>query len=205
MKIGIFGGTFDPPHIGHIQTCQLFLNEFNLDRLFVIPTYLPPHKEIKSKTTTKQRFEMSEIAFSGLSDKIIVSDIEIKRQGKSYTADTIKEFVNMGYDDIYLLCGTDMILTLSAWYKPEYIFEHASIVYTRRENDEENSTLILEKIKEYEDKFSAKIFKLNTSVIEISSSEIREDIDNELTRKFLSKEIKSYIIDNGLYRWDYYV
>ena len=103
MRIGIFGGTFDPPHSGHVCLCKAFLERFNIDKLYVIPTFIPPHKEIKSMTQTAQRFEMTEIAFSNISDKIVVSDMEIKRQGKSYTALTIKEFKDQGFDDIYLI------------------------------------------------------------------------------------------------------
>ena len=112
MIIGIYGGTFDPPHIGHINACKQFLNAFNMDKLFVIPSYVPPHKDLKSNSTVQNRFEMTQIAFSGISDKIEISDVEIKRKGKSFTADTLSHFKKLGYDNILFLCGTDMYLTL---------------------------------------------------------------------------------------------
>ena len=100
MRVGIFGGTFNPPHMGHVNMCRLFLKEIMLDRIFVIPTNVPPHKQIETKTTTNQRIEMAKLAFLSISDNIIVSDIEVKREGKSYTADTIKELKSQGYNDL---------------------------------------------------------------------------------------------------------
>ena len=154
MKIGIFGGTFDPPHIGHINICKEFLSRLSLDKLYVIPAFLPPHKEIKSNTPVNKRFEMCEIAFSPISSKIEISDVEIKREGKSYTADTISYFKSRGDDDLYLLCGTDMLLTLDEWYNPKYIFENAIIVLARREISSCNTKLINSKIKQYEEIFN---------------------------------------------------
>ncbi len=198
MKIGIFGGTFDPPHIGHINACKAFLEQVELDVLYVIPVYTPPHKDIHSGTSPKQRYEMTKMAFEPLSSKIIVTDLEIKREGRSYTADTIKQFKeeNLGCE-IYFLCGTDMILTMDSWNKPEYIFENATIVYVRRENEVKIKSEIAEKCKFYKENFNARILHVNLDTIEISSSEIRNNIDN---KKYLLPEIQSYIIENGLYK-----
>lgn len=201
MRIGIFGGTFDPPHIGHIRACKAFLDKIELDVLYVIPVYMPPHKIKKSSTDVSSRLEMTKIAFSGLSNKIEVSDIEIKREGKSYTADTIRYFKENYKDaEILFLCGTDMILTMDFWYKPEYIFENATIVYVRRENEKENTEKISNKCAFYEEKFGAKIIYLNVDAIEISSTEIREAIgDEEKLKKLVSSDIYDYIQENKLY------
>ena len=201
MRVGIFGGTFNPPHLGHINMCKLFLDEIALDRLIVIPASVPPHKQIKSKTTTEQRFKMAQLAFSGLSSKISVSDIEIKRNGKSYTADTLKELKNLGYTDLYFLCGTDMILTLDQWYKPEYIFANATIVYMRRENEAENDHLISQKISDYKNRFNAKIINIDAKPIELSSSMVRQAVmENENINDMVTSEVLDYIIANNLYR-----
>ena len=201
MRVGIFGGTFNPPHIGHINMCKLFLEELSLDKLFVIPANVPPHKQIKSKTTGKERFEMAEIAFANLSDKVIVSNLEMKRTGKSYTADTIKELKSQGYDDLYFLCGTDMILTIDSWYKPDCIFENATIVYIRRENEIENIKLLEEKIASYKTRFGAKIINIQVEPIELSSSMVREAIKsgNDAT-EMVTPEILNYIESKKLYR-----
>lgn len=201
MKIGIFGGTFDPPHLGHIGVCKAFLNTIELDALYVMPAYIPPHKTVISGVNADKRFKMSEIAFSSLSNKIIVSDIEFKREGKSYTAHTLKYFKENFKDiEIYFLCGTDMILTMDMWYCPEYIFENAKIVYARRENDSDITQSIDLKCKIYKEKYNAEIIYLTTDVKEMSSSEIRKAIScgNDLS-KYLSKEIIDFIKENKMY------
>ncbi len=201
MKIGIFGGTFDPPHLGHISVCKAFLNTIELDALYVMPAYIPPHKTVISGVNADKRFKMSEIAFSTLSNKIIVSDIEFKREGKSYTAHTLKYFKENFKDiEIYFLCGTDMILTMDMWYCPEYIFENAKIVYARRENDSDITQSIDLKCKIYKEKYNAEIIYLTTDVKEMSSSEIRKAIScgNDLS-KYLSKEIIDFIKENKMY------
>lgn len=201
MKIGIFGGTFDPPHLGHISVCKAFLNTIELDALYVMPAYIPPHKTVISGVNADKRFKMSEIAFSSLSNKIIVSDIEFKREGKSYTAHTLKYFKENFKDiEIYFLCGTDMILTMDMWYCPEYIFENAKIVYARRENDSDITKSIDLKCKIYKEKYNAEIIYLTTDVKEMSSSEIRKAIScgNDLS-KYLSKEIIDFIKENKMY------
>ena len=201
MKIGIFGGTFDPPHLGHISVCKAFLNTIELDALYVMPAYIPPHKTVISGVNADKRFKMSEIAFSSLSNKIIVSDIEFKREGKSYTAHTLKYFKENFKDiEIYFLCGTDMILTMDMWYCPEYIFENAKIVYARRENDSDITQSIDLKCKKYKEKYNAEIIYLTTDVKEMSSSEIRKAIScgNDLS-KYLSKEIIDFIKENKMY------
>ena len=198
MRIGIYGGTFDPPHIGHIEAFKSFLNSFDFDKAFVIPVYLPPHKNVHSASTVEDRLNMTRIAFENMGENVFVSDVEIKRQGKSYTADTIAYFKNEGYDDIYFLCGTDMILTLDMWYKPDYIFENATIVYVRRESDLVNTQRIDIKVKEYEKRFGARIIPLSTEVIEVSSTEIRQRAASG-DYSYLTEGIKSYIIEGRLY------
>ena len=199
MRLGIFGGTFDPPHIGHINAFIGFINQFEFDKICVIPVFMPPHKSQHSSTSAADRLMMSRLAFEDLSSSVSVSDIEIKREGKSYTADTIKYFVDNGFDDIYFLCGTDMLLTLDMWYNPSYIFENATIVYARRENDENITQKIKCKIEDYKERFGAKIVQLNTNLIEISSSEIRNSLECSGSCQYLTPAVLSYIKENKLY------
>ena len=199
MKIGIFGGTFDPPHIGHVGALRSFLEQFEFDKVFVIPTFNPPHKSLKSSVSAQDRLKMTELAFSKLSDRVEISDLEINRQGKSYTADTIRHFKEIGYDEIYFLCGTDMMLTLDMWYKPDYIFSNAVIVYARRENDEYVTEQIEQKKREYLCKFNANVIQLNFDITEISSSEIRMALSKG-DSSFLTKEVADYIIQQDLYK-----
>ena len=198
MKIGIFGGTFDPPHIGHVGICKFFIEKYNFDRVFVIPVYCPPHKCMHSDASAEDRMSMSRLAFENLSNKVVVSDIEIKRQGKSYTADTIRQLKEDGYDDIYFLCGTYMILTIDRWYNPKYIFENATIVYARREDEPEISAKIDDKVSEYKSKYGARVEFLDANVLEVSSTEIRNSVAFG-DFGFLSNEVAEYVKEHRLY------
>lgn len=199
MTICIFGGTFDPPHIGHTHACSEFLAKYSVDKLYVIPTFIPPHKIRSSSVSAEERFEMCKIAFLPLSEKVEVSDVEIKREGRSYTRDTISHFKEKGCDTVYFLCGTDMFLTLDKWYDFTYIFDNAIIVCMRRESEEETERLILDKKAEYISKYNAKIGFIDTAAITLSSSEIRADIDGMNDNGLISDEIYQYIKDKGLY------
>ena len=200
MKIGIFGGTFDPPHLGHIGACQAFLDSVELDCLYVMPAYIPPHKAVLSGTDANTRLDMARIAFGNLSEKIIVSDLEYKRDKKSYTAHTLQYFKEAYNDiDIYFLCGTDMLLTFDTWYKPDYIFENATVVYARRESDKNNDLLIPCKIEEYKKAYNARIIQLDIDIVEISSSDIRKEIDISGRSSYLTDEVLSFIVKNNLY------
>lgn len=203
MRVGIFGGTFNPPHLGHINMCKLFLEEIELDKLFIIPASIPPHKQINSKTTTEQRFEMASLAFSEISANVSVLDIEMKRSGKSYSADTIKELKSLGYDNLFFLCGTDMLLTLDRWYMPEYIFANATIVYIRRENEAENNKLIADKIIDYKKRFNAKVINIKAKPIELSSSMVRQAIKNgEDVTNMVADNVLEYIKEKNLYKYE---
>lgn len=200
MRVGIYGGTFDPPHNGHISALKAFLEQFDFDRVYVIPVHIPPHKSRKSSVSAEDRMNMSSLAFKNLSEKVIISDLEIKRQGKSYTADTIREFKDNGCDDIYFLCGTDMLLTLDSWYKPEYILANATIVYARRECDSLLDSEIAKKTQEYKIRFGAKVIPLKTHIVEISSSEIRDSLKDEGVCRYLTNEVVNYINEHNLYK-----
>lgn len=208
MKIGIYGGTFDPPHIGHVRALEKFISQFSLDKVYVIPSYIPPHKTVKSGVLPKDRFEMAKLAFLDVSEKVEISDIEINRKGKSYTSDTIAFFNKNMNTTPYMLCGTDMLLTLDTWHDPEYIFKNAVIVYARRENDFENTKLISKKIAEYEKKYGAIIKKLDCDVTEISSTDIRKAINEEYktgenrsyAKECVPEKVKMFILKNNLYK-----
>lgn len=200
-KIGIYGGTFSPPHIGHVSSSKRFIIQENLDELLIIPAFLPPHKDISCEVSAKHRLSMCDIAFKDVKGAF-VSDIEIKRQGKSYTFLTLTE-LKAKYEntDFYLLCGTDMILTFDSWYRFEDIFKMATIVYMRRENDEKTSFEIEEKVKEYKEKYGAKIRKLEGEALEVSSTQLRLAISQgEETSAFLTKETEEYINKWNLYQ-----
>ena len=199
MRICIYGGTFDPPHIGHMNACRAFLNAFSVDKMYVIPTSTPPHKIRSSTVSVEDRLEMCKLAFSEISPLIEISDVELKREGKSYTADTIKYFKNEGNDEIYLLCGTDMLLTLGSWYNAEYILTNVKIVCMRRESDIEIKKDIQAKKNEYETKYGTEVHVLDVCAIELSSSEIRSKINFSGADGQITDKVLAYIKKNELY------
>ncbi len=198
MKLGIYGGTFSPPHKGHIEAAEAFVREIGLDKLLIIPTFIPPHKAAE-EASPEDRLNMCRIAFSNIPNTEI-SDMEIKRGGKSYTYLTLEELKD---DDteLFFLCGTDMILTFDLWKRYEYIFSLATICYARRENDKEISLKIEEKIEQYK-KLGANILEIKHEVTEVSSTDIREASDS-LYNEFLTPEVAGYIKDFGLYKRNY--
>lgn len=196
MRLGIYGGTFSPPHIGHVEAAEAFCREMELDKLLIIPTFVPPHKIKSDDATPEQRLEMCRLAFSHIPCAEI-SDMEIRRGGRSYTYLTLEELTDDNVD-LFFLCGTDMILTFDEWKRYEYIFSLATICYARRENDEQNTLKIREKIGQYE-KLGAKIVEIKHKVNEISSTEIREMIAHRCEDTPISKAVLDYVLEERIY------
>ena len=198
MRIGIYGGTFSPVHNGHVAAAMSFMKQMWLDILFVIPTGTTPHKEMSDGADAYDRLRMCEAAFSGI-DGVIVSDMEIKREGKSYTVDTLRQLYSPE-NRLFLLCGTDMMLTLDKWREADEIFKLCYPVYMRRENDEIITNLIIKKNTEYKEKYGRIATRILGDPIEISSSEIREKIkDGEDISSLVPPEVARYIKEKGLY------
>ena len=194
-RIGIFGGTFNPPHNGHVSAAKAFFEKMKLDELIIIPAFMPPHKDLDTSVTCDNRFAMCRLAFKDIPNTR-VSDIEISRGGRSYTYLTLQALTNTDCE-LYFLCGTDMILTLDSWKNPDVIFSLASICYIRREADDLTTELIEKKCREYSEIFNARVFAIDADVIEISSSEIRGNL-SDMTR-YLSDDVVDYIRKEGLY------
>jgi len=199
MKVGVFGGTFNPPHNGHISAVSAFMEAATLDRLLIIPTFIPPHKTV-SGVSTNDRFEMAKEAFGSIPN-VFVSDMEIKRGGVSYTADTLTALQN-GTDKLYLLCGTDMFLSLDTWFHPETVFRLATVCYVKRNFLQSQAQAMEEKRTEYIKKYKANILPIeNTDTVDISSSQIREAFQKGAdVSSYLPKRVYSYMLEKRLYR-----
>lgn len=174
IKTVIFGGTFDPPHEGHLHLLQSVM-EKGYDRAIVIPTKIPPHKTRDTQEDDfARRFALTEKMFSGLKN-VTVSDIENRRDGKSYTVDTLR-ILNEKYPDdkLYLLVGSDMLLSIERWRCFEEIFRRAVIIAAARSNSD------ISKIHEYknylEKKYNCDIIIYDIDVIELSSSQLRSPL-----------------------------
>ncbi len=199
MRIGIYGGTFSPIHEGHIAAARAFMEQMWLDILYVIPTGVSPHKIMQGDATAADRLEMCRLAFADV-DGVIVSDLEVKREGKSYTVDTLRAFSREG-DRLFLLLGTDMLLTLDAWREPEEIFRLAYPTYIRREQDTSLNERIVEKIQSYQEKFGKVVRRIVLQPIELSSSEVRAAVaEGRPTDGMIPPAVAAYIEAHGLYR-----
>ena len=197
-RIGIYGGTFSPPHNGHIKAAKAFMEQMWLDILYVIPTAIPPHKEMSVSASAEDRLAMTRLAFRDV-EGVYVSDMEIQRGGKSYTVDTLREL--SGEDRrLFLLCGTDMMLTLDRWREPEEIFRLSYPVYIRRDNDRSLDDVIIQKIGEYNEKYGKVMRKIVTEPLELSSESIRARLANAASiSDLVPPAVEKYIKDKHLY------
>ncbi|MBQ8382121.1 MAG: nicotinate (nicotinamide) nucleotide adenylyltransferase [Clostridia bacterium] len=200
--LGIYGGTFSPPHIGHVSAGLAFLRQLKLDRLMVMPTRIPPHKP-DGGIDPIHRLRMTQLAFEDApeyGETLFVSDWEITRQSVSYTADTLRFFHMQGYK-LYFLCGTDMFLSLDSWYRPDVIFSLATIAYVRREDETPAIRQMIEDAKyNYRIKYNAEPVEIVTKPIDVSSSEIRAGLESGGdVSGLLPPAVLDYIREHGLY------
>ena len=199
LRVGIYGGTFAPIHNGHVAAAKAFMEQMKLDYLFIIPTYLPPHKQIDASDDPLYRLKMCELAFEG-TDGVVISDVEIARGGKSYTYDTLKELERPD-TRLFLLCGTDMVLTFDKWYRYEDILKMCYPTYVRREIDPLLTKRIIAKIGEYYEKHGVMFRRIITDPIELTSTEIRRAVrDGRDISGMVPARVAEFIQNNGLYR-----
>ncbi len=198
MRIGIYGGTFSPPHNGHIAAAKAFMEQMWLDILYIIPAALPPHKEMECPVSAEHRLQMCKAAFGDM-EGVYVSDMEIRRGGRSYTVDTLREL--SGEDRrLFLFCGTDMMLTLDEWREPEEIFRLCYPVYMRREEDASLDRRITEKNAKYQEKYGKVVRRIVGKPVVISSGEIRAALAaGRSVSEFLPPAVEKYMRDNHLY------
>lgn len=198
IRIGIYGGTFSPPHEGHIIAAREFLRQMELDLLYIIPAAIPPHKQIDAADDPSHRLEMCRRAFADVKGAL-VSDLEIVRGGKSYTVDTLRA-LSAPDRRLFLLMGTDMMLTLGDWRAPEEIFKLCYPVYMRREADAANDALIVAKNQAYLEKYGKIVRRIPCEFKEISSTEIRKRVaEGKSLAGLVPPSVESYIREMGLY------
>ena len=198
MKIGIYGGTFNPIHTGHIHAAKQAKEFLGLDKLLMIPDRIAPHKEIPSGSPTPaQRMDMLRLAVEG-EPGIEVSDIELKREGKSYTYLTVEAIRELYPDaEIYLLMGTDMFLTFHTWVNPERITAHATLAVMYRGEKGEAEKIEARKLEMEAD--GVRVVPVKNDTINISSTQLRRLIAFRCASEFLPRGVGDYILENGLY------
>lgn len=194
MKIGVFGGTFNPPHNGHRFLISAIQKKLKLDMVLIVPDRIPPHKEVQ-ENRPEHRLAMTRLAFP----EYVVDESELGREGKSYTSDTLvalkQKYPN---DQLVLICGSDMFLTLSEWHEPETIFRLAVVATAAREKWK-LFRLWLKKIS-YRLRFGAHTVVVPLTPMEISSSAVREAVRRgEGISNEVPPAVERYIRENHLY------
>ena len=204
MKIGVYGGTFNPPHLGHVTAARAVFELLKLDLLLVVPDREPPHKALPAGSPTpEQRLEMTRLAAEqlGLGDKVRVLDVELKREGRSYTSDTLKALREQyPEDELSLLMGTDMFLTLQAWHTPEEILSLAGIAAFGRTEADTEELFSAQRDYLYRTYPQARIFTLTIpGVVDVSSTELRALLARGEGANLLPPAVYGYILREGLY------
>lgn len=219
-RIGMFGGTFDPIHRGHIKSAVEFYKRAELSKMYVIPTGIPPHKK-RLVTPSTHRLSMAHLAFDKYKNDgldIEVSDIETSAEGKSFTILTVNELILRNKcDRIYVYTGTDMFCCLEKWYMADELFRKCVFCVFPRENDVQSMEMICRFSERYKELYDARCMVMDIPALEMSSTDIRDavtsavantDADGEnpynkvfnmLTKYYLTDEVAKYIIDNRLY------
>ena len=201
MKIGIYGGTYNPPHTGHMQAAKQAIQILNLDKLLLIPDRIAPHKEIPAGSPApEQRLQMLRIAAADCPE-MEVSDIELQREGPSYSYLTVEQ-LRAQYPDaeLILLMGTDMFLSFHTWREPERITKEATLgVFFRGEKGEREK--ILAKKHQLEEA-GAKVELVENRILNISSTQLRRLIAFRCAGEFLPEGVYEFIRENGLYDTD---
>ena len=184
MKIGLFGGAFNPIHLGHVKIAKEAIQQMSLDKLIVIPTGNAPHKK-ETEVSREHRFNMAQLAFKD-EEKVEVSDYELNREEISYSADTVEYFKRIYPDDeLFFIIGDDSYNNLSTWREPQRILAASTLLVFEREGAEIFPPAV----------------KINMERIEISSSEIRDTIyKGKDFINLLPKSVFNYIIENNLYK-----
>lgn len=204
MKIGVYGGAFNPPHLGHITAARAVSGLLKLDKLLVIPTGHPPHKTLPpGSPSPDQRLEMTRLAMeqAGLGDRVEVSDLEVRRAGNSYTADTLARLREQyPEDELWLLMGADMFLTLQTWREPERILSLAGIAAFGRTEADTEELFSVQREYLYRTYPQARIFTLSIpGVVDVSSTELRDRLAKGEGGALLAPAVYGYILREKLY------
>lgn len=199
-KYGIFGGSFNPIHYGHLMICEYIKEEMGLDKVIFIPTGNPPHKDLE--VSAKDRYEMVRLAISPNPD-FEISDIETTRVKMSYTVDTIRELKKIYREEkLYFLIGLDSIFQLKTWMKIGDLSKEIEFVVALRPgyiNKEE----INREIDFLRENFGTKVNLINTPLYEISSTDLRDRIrEGKSLRYLIPKKVLDYIEESGFYKGD---
>ncbi len=197
-KIAVFGGTFNPIHNGHIKLIESFDGAMNFDEILIVPTNIPPHKISKSLVSGEHRMNMIAAAVKDM-PKVKPCDIELKREGASYTFETVRQLKEIYPDDkLFFIVGSDMFLSFEKWRNFEEIFGSVTVCSAAREYGDYEK--MLKKAETYKEKYSAECVVMNFDVLELSSTDVRQAVFNfEEISSLVPEATQDYIYENALY------
>ena len=188
--VGILGGSFDPIHVGHLITSYDVLEKRDLEKIIFVPCHISPHKTDQKPTEDIHRLNMVNLAIEQY-PYFESSDYEIRKGDVSYTYNTLVE-LKKSYDQIELIIGFDNLIVFDKWYRPDDILQLATVVVMKREIDN---------IPVKHNKYFDSVILLETTLIDISSTEIRERVkNNEPIDYLVPSKVKEYISQHGLYK-----
>ena len=199
-RIGLFGGTFNPPHLAHLRLATLAAEQCSLDEIIIMPTFLPPHKQASQLLSGEERMELCKYTFT--SSVFSFSDFELKKGGKSYTVETLRHLkgTNPG-DTLFLIIGSDMLLSFDRWFCWQEILQLSRLIVLSREDEITQSELSA---------YAERVLHLNEEEYDVlncapqmlSSTEIREKLQRgEDVSSFLTPKAYQRILEKGYYRW----
>jgi nicotinate-nucleotide adenylyltransferase len=197
MRIGILGGTFNPPHLGHLVAAQEAHRELDLDQVLFIPAGTPPHKPVEDEPGAGHRLELCLLAV-GDDDRFSVSDVELQRDGPSYTVDTLKVLrTHAPSDDLFLILGGDIAAGLPRWHEPERVLELATVAIAKRRGTAKST--VDQALAQLRGGERARFFQMPR--IGISSTLVRRRVRaGQPIRYFVPDGVMQYIETHGLYR-----
>ena len=198
MDIAIYGGSFNPPHLGHREAVITALEALNPDLLLIIPDHEPPHKEMEEGSPTPaQRLELCRLTFGDL-EHVEISSLELERNGKSYTYDTVLELQER-YPDarLTLIIGTDMILSFEEWYHFEYLLAHCRLAALARDFEDEEK--LREAAEHLRSIYAAEIILLDHAPLPMSSTELRRMLRSRLGAEAIQPDAYATIIRHRFY------
>lgn len=212
MRVAVFGGTFDPVHYGHLRLAEEAREACALDRVVFMPTFITPHKLTESLTPASVRFELVKSAIED-NPGFSVSDLEIRREGRSFTIDTVRELLKEPDTKVFLILGSDSFNDIASWYQYEDLLNLASFIVAPRPNHPPKpleQVLPVElaskfwydsRVKAYVNSGGNSITYLDTTPIDISSSDIRERVRGGRSVRYLLPDTAiGFIRKEGLYR-----
>jgi len=196
-RIGVFGGTFDPIHVGHLILAEEACHQLNLDQILIMPAADPPHKQDRQIVSAKHRITMVELAIAD-NPKFVLSRLDVDRSGPHYTADTIRLLQkSLGAEtQIFFLMGLDSLRDLLTWAEPNWLVHHCTLVAFKRHDvvvDWGHLEAVIPDIQEH-------VVVLNMPALEISSSDIRLRIQGEQPIRYqVPTQVTTYICAHHLY------